>query len=288
MRNEKRIVQQFYDEYGWVQTDTGMYKDTAAFVDTRPVLAEYQGHAMKRLSRALRPAGRLFLDAGCGAFPCQDYIGLSTGYESRVCVDLACAALREARAKLGPRALCVQADITRLPFRDGAFEAELCAHVLYHIPADEQAAAIDELHRTLAPNGRCVIVYTWPDCFMNRLAICLNPRVIVPRIPGARSLWRAFLKPKKTGNVPSVPEIDPGQPPLYFHPHPRSWFKHKLRRTVSIRVRCLQSVGLPFSGAFVPANALGKWLLRVIAVLEDAFPRTMARVGCYPLIIVRR
>jgi len=287
-QDEKRSVRQFYEEYGWARTESGVYKDTAAFVDTRTVLAGYQARAMKRLQRALPPSGRLFLDAGCGALPSPDYAALSGGYAARVCVDFAGAALREARAKLGGKALCVQADITHLPFRDGAFNAELCAHVLYHVPAEEQSQAVHEFFRTLARGGRCVIVYTWPDCLMNRLAIGLNPRVVLPKVPGARWMWRTFLKPKAAGETAPASDEEQGQPPLYFHPHPRSWFAGAARGAMSMSIRCWQSVGLPFSNAFVPPNSVGKAILSLIALAEDLFPRLISRVGCYPLIIIRR
>lgn len=48
-----------------------------------------------------------------------------------------------------------RADLTRLPFADGAFDALICSHVLEHIPDD--AAAMAELRRVLRPGGWGVI-----------------------------------------------------------------------------------------------------------------------------------
>lgn len=45
----------------------------------------------------------------------------------------------------------VKADITRLPFRDGAFDCLMCYHVLEHVADDR--AAMAELARILAPGG---------------------------------------------------------------------------------------------------------------------------------------
>jgi len=50
----------------------------------------------------------------------------------------------------------IAADITRLPFDDGAFDCVLCSHVLEHVP-DEQTA-LGELRRVLAPGGRAAIM----------------------------------------------------------------------------------------------------------------------------------
>lgn len=50
----------------------------------------------------------------------------------------------------------VNADITRLPFDDGAFDAIICSHVLEHISDD--CAAMCELRRVLAPKGDALIM----------------------------------------------------------------------------------------------------------------------------------
>jgi SAM-dependent methyltransferase len=55
----------------------------------------------------------------------------------------------------GHRAV-VNADVTALPVRDGAFDVVLAAHMLYHVP--DREAAVRELRRVLAPCGRCIAV----------------------------------------------------------------------------------------------------------------------------------
>jgi SAM-dependent methyltransferase len=291
MREEKQIVRKFYEEYGWEKAASDAYRDTAAFVDTRAVMGAYHARCMRRLGGYFRAGGRRFLDAGCGAIASPGYAALSERYARRVCVDFSGAALREARKTLGGGALCVQADITRLPFRDGAFDAVLCAHVLYHVPADEQGGAMGELHRVLAPRGSGVVVYTWPDTLMNRAAVRCNPRVIAPKIPGLRWVWRTFLKrqapPGGTADEPGA-AASPAHPPLYFHPHPRQWFRANVLAGCPFRLRCWQSAGLPFSQAFIPDNRAGRGALRLLSALETAFPRLMARIGAYPLFVLRK
>jgi predicted SAM-dependent methyltransferase len=45
-------------------------------------------------------------------------------------------------------------DVTRrFPFRDGEFEAVYSSHVLEHMPPDEAARCLREVHRVLAPGG---------------------------------------------------------------------------------------------------------------------------------------
>ncbi len=291
MREEKKIVRQFYEEYGWQRTDTDTYQDTAAFVDTRPVMDAYHDRCMKRLGDHFAAGGRRFLDAGCGAIASPGYAALSFSHKHRICVDFSRAALREARKTLGGSALCVQADITRLPFRDNAFDAVLCAHVLYHVPADEQQDAMADLARVLAPQGCGVVVYTWPDTVMNRLAVRFNPRVIAPKIPGLRLIWRAFFKraPSAAANGAEDTMAAPAaQPPLYFHPHPWQWFRKHVLRDTPFTLRCWQSAGVPFTQAFVPNNRFGSVMLGVLSLAEMVLPRFMARIGTYPMFVLRK
>jgi SAM-dependent methyltransferase len=58
-------------------------------------------------------------------------------------------------ADVEPGRAMQQADLTALPFADAGFDLVLCSHVLEHIPDD--AAAVREIHRVLAPRGVALI-----------------------------------------------------------------------------------------------------------------------------------
>lgn len=64
-------------------------------------------------------------------------------------------------ADLASPIAAIHADITRLPFPDGAFDVVLCYHVLEHIPDD--AGAMRELRRVLAPNGWAILQVPMAD-----------------------------------------------------------------------------------------------------------------------------
>ncbi|HMN69450.1 MAG TPA: class I SAM-dependent methyltransferase [Bdellovibrionales bacterium] len=49
--------------------------------------------------------------------------------------------------------LCVQADATKLPFKDGQFDVVFSAHCLGHIPLDQKQAVIKEMFRVTKPGG---------------------------------------------------------------------------------------------------------------------------------------
>jgi SAM-dependent methyltransferase len=93
--------------------------------------------------------GMLVLDAGCGN---GAYLrGLRDRRARAVGCDLSAGMLRAA-----DHPALVNADITALPARDGAFDVVLAVHMLYHVP--DRVTAIGELRRVLAAGGTCIAV----------------------------------------------------------------------------------------------------------------------------------
>jgi SAM-dependent methyltransferase len=93
--------------------------------------------------------GMRVLDAGCGN---GVYLRALAGYPVRAAgCDLSAGMLR-----VVPHPTLFCADVAELPVRDGAFDAVLAAHVLYHV--SERRAAVSELRRVLAPAGVCIAV----------------------------------------------------------------------------------------------------------------------------------
>jgi ubiquinone/menaquinone biosynthesis C-methylase UbiE len=256
MRNEKAMVRDFYEGFGWSTDSAGTYNDTAAFVDLRPVLSPYYHDTQMRVGRFFKPTGRYFLDAGSGPVSQPEYVLYSANYRYRVCLDMSARALAEARRKLGGHGLYVGGDLSNLPFREGAFDAVLCSHVLYHLPEDEQAGALREMYRTLENGGTCAVIYIWPA----RLS------------GGAR-------------------EAEPGRramPELYFHPHDYRWMRAALPKYWKTEIRIWRSVGIAFTKKLIADSVLGAAVLRIIYWLEQVFPHALARLGRYPLILIEK
>ncbi len=103
-------------------------------------------------------AGRLVLDAGCGAGRYMDVVarvgGEVVGFDLSYSVDAA-------RENLGARPNChfVQADALRLPFRSDAFDFVYSIGVLEHTP--DTHAGFTSLLRTLKPGGE-VSIFVYP------------------------------------------------------------------------------------------------------------------------------
>lgn len=72
-----------------------------------------------------------------------------------VAVDIAMDHLRAARRTQD--VLPVAADITALPFRDGAFGGVACIDTFEHLPAPSRRGALTEIHRVLASGGAAAI-----------------------------------------------------------------------------------------------------------------------------------
>ena len=100
---------------------------------------------------ALEP-GHLLLEGGCGTGRMTPAFAART--RGVVCVDFSAESLRAARAKLPPelaaRVLFIQADLSRLPLRDGVFDRVGSFQVLEHLPThDTRARAVAEMARVL-------------------------------------------------------------------------------------------------------------------------------------------
>jgi ubiquinone/menaquinone biosynthesis C-methylase UbiE len=174
LRQEKATVRDFYESFGWGTDSSGTFNDTSAFVDLRSVLSSYYHRTQMRVRKFFKPSGKYFLDAGSGPLSQREYLLNAADYRYRGCVDLSERALKEARCKLRRRGLYVVGDLGKLPFREEAFDAVLASHVLYHIPEDEQASAVQELYRTLKRGGSCVIVYIWPKSLITKISECFS------------------------------------------------------------------------------------------------------------------
>jgi ubiquinone/menaquinone biosynthesis C-methylase UbiE len=100
------------------------------------------------------PDSARILDVGCGqGTPVLRRLDESA---TAVGVDISRAQL-ELATKNAPGAHLGQGDMTRLPVRDGAFDALVAFHSLIHVPSEEHQAVLDEFARVLRPGGRVLV-----------------------------------------------------------------------------------------------------------------------------------
>jgi SAM-dependent methyltransferase len=90
------------------------------------------------------------LEAGCGPAPAATYLA---GRVARcVGIDLSAGMLGMARAR-NPELPLAQADMRRLPLRDGSCAVVIAYYSLQHVPRTDLVATLAELRRALAPGG---------------------------------------------------------------------------------------------------------------------------------------
>lgn len=100
------------------------------------------------LRRLLPKSGRLLLELGAGA---GRNTPRYTGFQRIVLLDYSRTQLLQARQRLGSGYIYVAADIYRLPFRSGLFDAATMIRVLHHM--QDAPAALSQIHRVLRPNA---------------------------------------------------------------------------------------------------------------------------------------
>ncbi len=201
---------------------------------------EYEDRTEARALQALLPSrGRLLLEIGAGA-------GRNTlrytGFERIVLLDYSRTQLEQAQARLGrsDRYVYVAADVYRLPFVSGLFDAATMIRVIHHLA--DAPAALRQVRAALQPNAIFILE------FANKLNLKAIARWLL-----RRQTWNPF---------------DPGPvefAALNFDFHPRTmrgWLAAADLRPEAIRA--LSYFRLPLLKRLVPIG----WLVALDALLQ--------------------
>ncbi|HEY4148242.1 MAG TPA: methyltransferase domain-containing protein [Chitinophagaceae bacterium] len=266
---DKQLVKNFYDQKGWFTDEAGNYEDAVIFEDLRPFAQDYIKKCHDRVSRYLNPSGTYLMDAASGALQYEDYLQYSANYKYRVCVDFSFTALSECKRKLGDKGLCILADMTNMPFKDGVIDGFVSLNTIYHIPKDEQATAIKELYRLLKTGGKGVVVYEW---FKH------SPWMNFWMLP-----FRGFVFIKNRimdGAARMAGKKDAGRR-LYYFAHSPEYFKKNLP---PFKLRVWRSLSVHFMRYYLHAGLGGKKILDWVYRKEEKDPEVAGLKGEYPIL----
>lgn len=278
----KRQVREFYNQVGWQEASDGFYQN-ASYEDLRPVAQDYIHNCHLRVLRHLNPSGHLLLDAGSGPIQYPEYLEYSKGYQHRVCADISSVALQEARKRIGSHGMFVVCDIANLPFKSNSFDGTVSLHTIHHLPRDEHIRAYQELHRTLAPAGRVVIVNGWDN---PPLTIFLDFWVGL-----YERLYAIFHPQPKMANQGQASPSSANQTAIrgtYIRKHNAAWLQKDVGSLMPVEILCWRSVSVHFLRAFIHEELAGRWLLKSIFWFEERFPYFFGKYGQYPLIEIRK
>jgi SAM-dependent methyltransferase len=113
------------------------------------------GRWLSRLTNDLaRGSNVLDLGCGCGIPACRWLV--RRGYRVTG-IDISPVQIERARA-LVPEAMFTCADMTGVELPVRTFDAVVCLYALIHVPLQEQARLLQEIHGWLRPKGRLMVI----------------------------------------------------------------------------------------------------------------------------------
>ena len=272
---QKKIVLDFYNEFGWKKDEDNLFKDTVTFEDRRDIVARYWSRCHLRLNRYL-PNGQYILDVASGAIPNDEYLTYSNGFQVRVCMDFSLLAMQEAARRLNGQGVFILGDMTNIPIADHCLDAVISLHTVYHIPRAEQTRAVGEAYRVLSPGGKAVIVYSWKDA---------------PLMYRSMRAWRSLIKRVHRQRKLQANEASgttPKYPQLFIDQQTYSWFAQDLRKPFRAKLKVYSALSRSFSNTFLREKAFGKQIAGLIYRLEGAFPGFFGRFGQYPVFVLHK
>src|SRR5262245_35948687 len=133
------------------------------------------GDRMFRRRRFDLRGRKRILDVGSGAGQIVKHLLKYSDSDATITgIDLSPEMLRRANARMkSSRPQFPSADLTHLPFADGAFDSITCGYVLEHLPAAKPG--LSELARVLSPGGRMLLMSTedsFSGAWTSRLFLC--------------------------------------------------------------------------------------------------------------------
>lgn len=273
-------VSKFYDTIGW-ETHDGVTEDARRWEDLRDCARDYVRKCRLRVLRHIPESGDLMLDMASGPIQYPEYLEFSAHFRKRYCIDLSKRALQEAERKIGSHGVFIGKSFFDVQFDDNMFDCSISLHTIYHIDRDLQEDAVRKLIRVTKTGQPIIIVYS-------------NPLTLTSR---ALTVFRKLRQYVQNGGAKGKKDVSYKKPPilsgsddshdLYFYAHQLSWWE-RFHDAAEVKFFPWRSYSSDEQKTLFPDNFLGKYLLRLMFTLEDAFPRFFVRHFRFPMIVITK
>ena len=256
------IVRDFYNNFGWRNSSAGENALFRTFPESFHTI--YNPGIEERIRLAFAGRSGHLLIVGSGDMP-QTHLDVADQFSAITCMDISELALEASRQRLGDKGRYLLDSIVDTQEVGEQFDAVLCAFVLFHIDASEQATAVRQMMRLTKAGGRVVIIYANPNSPM------ALPGELARKAKFALT-GKGFVSPK-------------GAPAHYYHAHPLRWWK---QFSASARLTLLPSqvIGSRPAQALLRSDSLARGFFRFARWLELRYPQVAARVWQYPMAIL--
>lgn len=182
------------------EMDRDPYRRIAKWYDRvlEPMNTPLRAIAMKMLPST---TGIAVLDVGCGTG------SFLTDFADAGCrafgLDASPAMLEQAGRRLVSRADLCLGDATRLPYDRGSFDLIVAAMVLHELDEAIRIAVLDEMTRTLKPDGR-VLVIDFNSGGLRARGLLTRSLSLVAEVVAGRTHFRNFRSFMAIGGLPAL------------------------------------------------------------------------------------
>ena len=255
--NKVKYVNKFYNNSGWKKKNKNTV-DATLFEDLRSNAKEYVSKCRKRLRNYIPKKGIHILDFASGPIQYPEYLEYSKNFKLRHCIDFSKLAIQTAKLKLGNKGKYYCNDFFKIKLKKNYFDCILSLHTIYHIDKKLQAKAVIKLINISKKDTPIIIVYSNPNTLINKVK---------------KRIFKKRIKKNKTN--------------LYFFCHSIKWWS-QFEKTAYVKLKPWRSFSSDHQKILFPDNAIGKFLLKILFIMEEKFQKFFINNFQYYTVIIKK
>jgi len=248
-------IYKFYNTSGWKEKNN-ISKDAELFEDLRKNSENYVSNCRKRLLKYIPKKGQHILDFASGPLQYKEYLEYSKNYKFRHCVDFSKSAIKSAKKKLKKKGKYYCGNFFNIKLKKDFFDCILSIHTIYHIKKEKQKNAILKLLKVAKKGAPIIIVYSNPDTIISKI----------------KKIFK-YKRNKKDK--------------LYFFCHSNSWW-YQFSKKAEVRIFPWRSFSSQHQKILIPDNFFGKFMLKILILLENCFTNFFANNFQYITIVLTK